>query len=443
MSLSHVNINSLKHKFDYFHSILSEGILDVLCLTETKLDETYSANLFHCKGFKCHRKDRNARSGGIMVFIRDDIPHTRMQQYEFHEANTHVENMVFEITIKQFKFHLLVVYKNPNVSSEFFTQVVSQTIESLNESWKDSILVGDININMNEENMFEKNVCDVHALYNIVTGSTCFKGVSGTLLDPVVVSNKQKFYKPFNVTCGLSDFHNMVGCVTRTSLPKPKPFRLCYRSYKEFDQVKFQKAVDNIPLSACEIFDDTDDQYWAFCQMYSEILNDHAPLKSKVVQRSKVPYMTSSLMKQIYLRNRLKNLFFKCRSNHKWEQYRKQRNKVTHLRRCAIKQYFTDKCKKPNVSPRDFWDCVKPFFSKNCPQGSGNVILKEGDNIICEPSIVSNVLNDYFVTMADDIGVDQRSSQDDDHSSVHTILSSVTNTVSQFDLTCVTDDYKK
>jgi hypothetical protein len=188
--ISHVNINSLKHKFDYFHSILSEGILDVLCLTETKLDETYSANLFHCKGFKCHRKDRNARSGGIMVFIRDDIPHTRMQQYEFHEANTHVENMVFEITIKQFKFHLLVVYKNPNVSSEFFTQVVSQTIESLNESWKDSILVGDININMNEENMFEKNVCDVHALYNIVTGSTCFKGVSGTLLDPVVVSNK-------------------------------------------------------------------------------------------------------------------------------------------------------------------------------------------------------------------------------------------------------------
>ena len=44
--ISHVNINSIKHKFDYIHDILSEGLLDVICITETKLDETYSSNLF-------------------------------------------------------------------------------------------------------------------------------------------------------------------------------------------------------------------------------------------------------------------------------------------------------------------------------------------------------------------------------------------------------------
>ena len=95
--VSHVNINSLKHKFDYFHEILSEGLLDVLCVTETKLDDTYSSSLFYCKGFKCHRKDRTARSGGIMVFIRDDIPHTRMQCHEFNETNSQLKlkNLIF------------------------------------------------------------------------------------------------------------------------------------------------------------------------------------------------------------------------------------------------------------------------------------------------------------------------------------------------------------
>ena len=377
-----------------------------------------------------------------MVLIRDDIPHTSMQTHEFDEVNIHVESIIFELIIKNFKFHLLAVYKNPNVSNEIFTQMASNTIESLNETWKESILVGDINIDMNDnDNLFDKNVCDVHALSNIITGSTCFKSMSGTLLDPVIVSNKDKFVKPFNVACGLSDFHNMVGCVTRTSFPKPHPFKLSYRSYKTFDQIKFQKAVDSIPLSICEAFDDPDDQYWAFSHMYSEILNEHAPIKSKVVRRSKVPYMTSGLMKEIYFRNRLKNLFYQNRSSHKWELYRKQRNKVTNLRRIAIKEYFVNKCRKPNLSPRDFWGCVKPFFSKNVNQGSGNIILKESGNVICEQSEVCNTLNNYFVTMADDIGSDQRSNQGNTHNSVCTIQNIVRDKNSQFNFTCVTDDY--
>ena len=449
--ISHVNINSIKHKFEYFHEILTEGFLDILCLTETKLDDTYSKSLFQCNGYKCYRKDLNAKSGGIMVLIRDDIPQTRKHDYEFSHTTDHVESMIFEITVKSFKFNLFVTYKNPKVSSEKFICLISQTYDALSSNSNESILVGDVNINMiNEDNVFENNICNVYGLTNLIQSPTCFKSEVGTLLDPVVVSNTQKFCKPFNITCGSSDFHNIVGCMTRTTLPKSKPYRINYRSFKGFDETKFRNAVENLPMQICEIFDETDDQYWVFSKLYYDVLNEHAPLKSKTVSRKKVPYMTSDLMKEMYKRNRLKNIFFKYRCKENWENYKRQRNKVTSLRRSAIKQYFMTNCKKPNVSPKDFWKCIKPFFSNSCHKDN-NIILQVDDQIVSDPNVVCDTLNEYFVTMADDIAEDQlftHSSELSDHKSMETIQNIVKDKVdvnvsspSQFKFKCVTYDY--
>ena len=45
------------------------------------------------------------------------------------------------------------------------------------------------------------------------------------------------------------------------------------------------------------------------CYMYTEILNEHAPLKQAVIRRNQVPYMTEEWRKEIRYRNKLwKNL---------------------------------------------------------------------------------------------------------------------------------------
>ena len=72
--IGHLNINSIRNKFEPVHAILSKGLLDIFCITESKLDETFPKNQFSIKDFTLHRKDRNARGGGIVSFIRSDIP---------------------------------------------------------------------------------------------------------------------------------------------------------------------------------------------------------------------------------------------------------------------------------------------------------------------------------------------------------------------------------
>jgi hypothetical protein len=116
-----------------------------------------------------------------------------------------------------------------------------------------------------------------------------------------------------------------------------------------------------------------------------------------------MPYMNSNLRKEMYKRNMLKNKHLKDRRNPiKWLLYKSQRNKVTGMRRNAIKEFFLSKC-KPGASPRDFWNAVGPFLS-NKSKSRRNIILKENDRIITEVPELCEIFADFFSTVANSIG---------------------------------------
>ena len=72
--MAHININSLRNKFDMLTNSVSEYI-DILMISETKLDDTFPHALYHLKDFSNpYRLDRNSHGGGILVYVRDNIP---------------------------------------------------------------------------------------------------------------------------------------------------------------------------------------------------------------------------------------------------------------------------------------------------------------------------------------------------------------------------------
>ena len=67
--MSHLNIISLRNKFDILKEIITNKV-DILLISETKLDSSFSLNQFHIDGFTItYRLDRNQADGGIMVYI--------------------------------------------------------------------------------------------------------------------------------------------------------------------------------------------------------------------------------------------------------------------------------------------------------------------------------------------------------------------------------------
>ena len=71
--IAHLNINSLRNKFDLLTFQIKDNV-DILMLSETKVDESFPNSQFLINGFSTpYRFDRNARGGGIFLYIREDI----------------------------------------------------------------------------------------------------------------------------------------------------------------------------------------------------------------------------------------------------------------------------------------------------------------------------------------------------------------------------------
>ena len=71
---AHLYINSIRNKSE----LLSEqvrGNTDILMVSETKIDDSFRIRNFLIHGFSPpYRLHRNSKGGGIMLYIRDDIP---------------------------------------------------------------------------------------------------------------------------------------------------------------------------------------------------------------------------------------------------------------------------------------------------------------------------------------------------------------------------------
>ena len=71
---AHLNINSLRNKFEFLISLIKDNI-DILMISETKLDQSFPTNQFMINCFSASFcLDRNDKGGGIILYIREDIP---------------------------------------------------------------------------------------------------------------------------------------------------------------------------------------------------------------------------------------------------------------------------------------------------------------------------------------------------------------------------------
>ena len=63
------------------------------------------------------------------------------------------------------------------------------------------------------------------------------------------------------------------------------------------------------------------DTYSAFNSAFTIILNEHAPLKTKILRYNYKSFITKELRKEIMKRSKLKNIFNKNKNKKKWCKY--------------------------------------------------------------------------------------------------------------------------
>jgi len=400
LKMAHININSVRHKFDPLREILIAGFVDILFIQETKLDDTFPSAQFNVAGFKTIRQDFKSNSGGLMTIVRDDLTHNRRKDLEMNEIlnSGRVEMIVLELILKNEKWLFISLYKQPKVTDRDFAAFLDDYIIRLKRDCHNLVLTGDLNIDFNSRNITINDILDINGVCNIVKAPTCFKGQKPTIID-VVISNVHKRLQ--GVTCfdtGLSDFHRMVLFATKCHNQVRQPQRITYRSYKHFEKNSYIDDINGAPFHVGEIFDSVDDSYWFYNQLMKQIIDDHAPLKTRIIRHSQIPYMNGELRKTINYKNHLRRKFEKNNTPQNWEIFRKYRNYVTKLRKHCKKEYIKRKCSVKG-NGKEFWDKIKPLISDKCRTGQNNIILSENENVINDQNMVGDIFNDFFSIM--------------------------------------------
>ena len=94
--IAQLNINSIRNKIDMLSTIVRNKI-DILCITETKLDDTFPLSNFLISDFSPpYRLDRSSKGGGILVYVRSDIPSKELKSIPIPKC---MECACFEINL--------------------------------------------------------------------------------------------------------------------------------------------------------------------------------------------------------------------------------------------------------------------------------------------------------------------------------------------------------
>ena len=190
--------------------------VDILLLSETNLDDSFLTAEFSLNTFsKPYRLDRSSNGGGILLYVRDDIPSPLLADYKINN----LELFFIEVNIRN-KEWLLGCFYNPHKSN------ISNHLHHLNEdldlylkNYDNILIMGDLNSEVSENCL--NSFCNVNSLKTLNRGPTCFKNPNNpSCIDFFFTNRQQCFQQTYSIKTGICDFGKMVVTVMKIHYEK-------------------------------------------------------------------------------------------------------------------------------------------------------------------------------------------------------------------------------
>ena len=135
----------------------------------------------------------------------------------------------------------------------------------------------------------------------------------------------------------------------------------------------------------CDVykFNNPDDALSVWYDIVMPIINVHAPLRKKRIKNPKLPpWLTRDVIAAMAVRDLLKK-------EKRFEDFKKQRNKVKSLV-CSVKKSYFDKLLESDRSTSTIWTAINRITNKSHKKTNGSTT-----------TIVPNIFNSHFLTLAE------------------------------------------
>ena len=243
------------------------------------------------------RRDRSCFGGGLCLYIKDSIASKHLN---LHKENIDVDAVYLEINIRKRKRLMIGAYKHPSQNDSLFSENLSNNLSIYLGDYDNILLLGYFNMTLENTNL--QHFTDFFNLGNLIHRATCFKGLPGCV-DLIITSRKPKKY-----LCDSNwdvSFHKLIAVSLQSQVLKALPKRKFYRNYKNVDEDNFNEDL-KLKLDSSEVLG-----YSLFENTFIDVLNSHAPIKTKTLRGNSRQFMNKALRKAIMTRSGLRNIYLK------------------------------------------------------------------------------------------------------------------------------------
>ena len=151
--------------------------------------------------------------------------------------------MFIELNFRKIKWLLLGTYQPPNQNDGYFFRNISNGLDTYIKTYdKLFILPGDFKAEVLET---KNGKCFRHTwIGEFNPWKTCFKSSTNPTCVDLVLSNSRNSFKDSTViSADMSDSHEMIVTVLKTTIAKGKPRQILYRDYKHFTNQVFKNDL--------------------------------------------------------------------------------------------------------------------------------------------------------------------------------------------------------
>ena len=201
----------------------------------------FQQHSFLCKVFAIPNGfDRNRNGGGIMLYIREDIPSRLIEK----KLRNNSEYFFVEINLRKKKWLLCCSYNPHKNSISTHIYFLRRELDLHSSNYEKFILLGDFNSEMTDKNL--KDFCNLYLLKNLIKKPACFKNPENPkTIDLILTNRPRSFCNSDTLETGLSDFHKLTVTVLKMFFKKQSPNVIRYRNYKHFSNDSFRTNLIN------------------------------------------------------------------------------------------------------------------------------------------------------------------------------------------------------
>ena len=352
----------------------------------------------------------------IIAYVRDDLNYKRQGMKD----DTDLPNITLEVGLGREKKTLLNLFyrewtggisgeKSHASQLDRLTRQINywQTLYSQN---RDVVCMGDANLcaltwnndnsdpatkvlsNCLQEHLLEESSHQI--VKNFTRSEMSRSGVSRSCLDHIYTNSPSKCDEPIVEAAGNSD-HLAIVFNKFTKELQSKPQAVLKRSYVEFDPHAFLLDIQNCCINeAVTSINEVNEAAYMFKELFTCVLNRHAPLKIFQSRVSYVPFLkkeTKILMKE---RNTLKEEATKSGDKDLLNEYKIIRNKVRHAISKDQSDYYKQKFLDENMSLKQSWNVVNNFLGKSSNKSPSKINFE--NKVISNPKALAAAFSRIF-----------------------------------------------